>query len=155
MKNIIYLMLATHYTTDIFAPVAAHLANGVSLTEMGKRVSPNNLISLPNPQCFLDGQDIWHGEVIHIDHFGNIITSLDAESLKITPSKSPETNSNWVFETGDIKVNSLAYTFSNVNQGDFVAYIGSSGYLEIAMREGNAALEKEIQIGENVYAYKK
>jgi len=145
---------STFHGRDIFAPVSAHLANGVSLPDMGKRVSPNNLITLANPQCFLDSQGIWHGEVLHIDHFGNLITSLRSETLNVVPSKNLGKHQNWVLETGDIKINSISYTFSNVNQGDLVAYIGSSGYLEIAMRDGNAALEKEIQIGDNVYAYK-
>lgn len=144
----------TFHGRDIFAPAAAHIANGVPLQELGKRISPYNLVTLSNPQCFLDSQNIWHGEVIHIDHFGNIVTSLHESSLKIAPSKNIDKNSYWVVETGDMKIQSLSYTFGDVGVGSFVAYLGSSGYIEIGMRDGNAAAVKNIKTGDNVYAYK-
>ena len=143
---------STFHGRDIFAPIAAHIANGVPLSELGKRVSQLNLITLPNPQCFLDSQNIWHGEVIHLDRFGNIVTSRDMKTMKIS-DRFDETYSRLTLETGEIRVKGLHNSFSEVATGSLAAYTGSSGYLEIAKRNGNAAYDYNIQIGDNVYAY--
>lgn len=145
---------ATFHGRDIFAPVAAHIANGLEISELGERISTLSLITIPDPQCFLDGQNIWHGEVLHIDRFGNIITSLKAEYLDINPYNFSKQELNWMFETGNIKIRYLSQTFADVNIGEFLAYVGSFGYIEIAKREGNAAKELGIIPGQNVYAWK-
>lgn len=145
----------TFHGRDIFAPVAAHIANGVNLNEMGQRISPDTLVKLPNPQCFHDAQGMWHGEILHIDRFGDIITSLKAETLGILNLNTKKRDTAWAVETSGIKINNLSSTFGDVKSHQFVAYIGSSGYIEIGFRDGNAAKQAEIEIGQNVYAYKK
>jgi len=145
---------ATFHGRDIFAPVAAHLANGLEVERLGERISPLSLITIPEPQCFLDAQNIWHGEVIHIDRFGNIITSLKAKTMGINQFKFSKQELNWMFETGNLKIRYLSQTFGDVNVGDFLAYVGSFGYIEIGKREGNAAKEIGVTIGQNVYAWK-
>lgn len=145
---------ATFHARDIFAPVAARLANGLDITELGERISPLSLITVPDPQCFLDSQNIWHGEVLHIDRFGNIITSLNAKMLDINQYNFSKQELNWIFETGNMKIRYLSQTFADVNVGHFLAYIGSFGYVEIAKREGNAAKELNVSPGDNVYAWK-
>ena len=145
---------ATFHGRDIFAPVAAHIANGTDISELGERISPLSLITVPDPQCFLDSQNIWHGEILHIDRFGNIITSLKADLLDINQYHFSKQELNWMFEIGNIKIRYLSQTFADVNVGEFLAYVGSFGYIEIAKREGNAAKELGIIPGQNVYAWK-
>ena len=144
---------STFHGRDIFAPVAAHIANGVELNELGEKINHDTLVKLPHPQCFLDTQGIWHGEVLHIDRFGDILTSLNSEILGIIKSGSKKRDLRWVIETADIKINNLSSTFGDVKSREYVGFIGSSGYLEIGLRDGNAAAEAEISIGQNVYAY--
>lgn len=145
---------ATFHGRDIFAPVAAHLANGLKVEDVGERVSPISLITVPDPQCFNDAQNIWHGEVLHIDRFGNIITSLKADVLGIDSYNFAKQELNWMFEASSVKIRYLSQTFADVNRGDYLAYVGSFGYIEIAKREGNAAKELNITLGNNVYGWK-
>src|SRR5262245_47396740 len=63
---------------DIFSPVAAHLANGVPLHEVGTPFTDPVRLNLPKPVKFEQG---WRGEVNHIDHFGNISTNIRIEHL--------------------------------------------------------------------------
>ena len=63
----------TFHGRDIFGPAAAHLASGVPITDFGPVIP--RLVTLPDPRLEITSAAI-HGEVLHIDHFGNIITSI-------------------------------------------------------------------------------
>src|SRR5262249_29312752 len=63
---------------DVFAPVAAHLAGGVPLTKLGRPLARVRALALPRPRRAGQG---WQGQVIHVDHFGNLITNLGAAEL--------------------------------------------------------------------------
>ena len=145
---------ATFHGRDIFAPVASHIANGVDINLIGERISPISLIALPEPQCFIDSQHIWHGEIIHIDRFGNIVTSLKADTLGIKTVEFPKQDLKWIIESANLKIKYLSQTFSDVDLGHYLAYIGSYGYIEIGIRDGNASLKSGLMIGQSVYAYK-
>lgn len=124
---------STFHGRDIFAPAAAHLFNGVPLTDFGPgwEIVPTLKISSP---CN-------HGELLQIhilkvDHFGNIITDLMPDIYaEWNPGNTPMT-----FEflhatfTGTVSA-----TYADVPNGSPIAYFGSSGRLEIAVRNGNAA----------------
>ena len=154
MKYFLEDISATFHGRDIFAPVAAYIANGVEIKEFGERISPISLITIPEPQCFLDAQNIWHGEVLHIDRFGNIVTSLKAELMGIDVTNFPKQNLNWIVESANIKIRYLSQTFADVDVNHYLAYIGSYGYLEIGCRDSNAAQKSGLTVGQNVYAYK-
>lgn len=144
---------STFHGRDIFAPVAAYIANGRKLEEVGTKIATNEVIVIPLPQCFRDIQGIWHGEIVEIDNFGNAITSLSIEKMNINIDRKDEILS-WKFESGDLKINGLSKTFSDVNIGNVLAYAGSSGFIEIGIRDGNAAEEFGLEIGQKVYANK-
>jgi len=132
---------ATFHGRDIFAPAAAHLARGTAPSEMGDPVSPSELVSLPmlEPQPRPEGN--WEGEILHIDHFGNLITSLricNAPSLIAVVVQGR-------------RIHALRDTFGDVEPGELVAYAGSSGHLEIAVRDGNAARALDMDIGDPVW----
>ena len=63
---------------DIFAPVAAHLANGVPLKDLGSPLADLVTLPLPQPRRTSDG---WEGEIIHMDHFGNAASNIREEHL--------------------------------------------------------------------------
>ena len=131
---------ATFHGRDIFAPAAAHLACGTAPSQMGEPLSPSELVSLtilepqPRPDEHLQGA------VLHIDHFGNLITNI-----RISNAKSPIA----VVISGR-RIKEVSRTFGDVEPGGLVAYAGSSGHLEIAVREGNAARVLGMDIGDPV-----
>lgn len=131
---------ATFHGRDIFAPAAAHLACGISPGEMGDPIPLPDLVTLPSlePQQHPDGS--WLGEIIHVDHFGNLITNL-----RLPDSLSPGT-----VKLGREQIEGLSRTFADVAPGEMVAYVGSSGHLEIAVREGNAAHQLSLGVGDPI-----
>lgn len=125
------LVSATFHGRDIFAPAAAYLARGeVPIQEFGP-VLPA-LMPLPGcePELREDGTLV--GSVIHVDRFGNCITNIPAATIQSLGSEVQ-------FVLGEKKIHGLAPTYSCVDPGQPLALIGSTGYVEIAVREGNAA----------------
>lgn len=120
---------ATFHGRDIFAPVAAHLACGQAPGQMGEPLAPADLHREEILQTHEPGAGPWQAYVLHIDHFGNLITSFrvpdPAAALSLTVSGE--------------QIDQLSRTFADVAPGELVAYVGSSGLLEIAVRQGNAA----------------
>ena len=64
---------------DIFSPVAAHLANGVSLPDLGTEFADPVRLQLPQPQRISNG---WRGEIIHVDHFGNLASNIRVREFR-------------------------------------------------------------------------
>jgi S-adenosylmethionine hydrolase len=124
----------TFHGRDIFAPAAAHLAAGTDIEKLGDPVDPGTLVRLDRPQCYFDDKNVLHGEVIYADAFGNLITSIPKEFLE----KNGALSANWIFRIKGKKIFGLSKTYSDVAIGKFIAYFGSSNYLEIGVRNGNA-----------------
>ena len=130
---------ATFHGRDIFAPAAAHLANGVSLERLGPRAI--NLLRLPlsQPERRPNGDLVAH--VMHVDQFGNLILDVTADDV----------DAECVFELGGRSIEGVSGTFADVAHGELVAYVGSSrDHVEIAVRNSDAAQELEIGIGDRV-----
>ena len=113
---------ATFHGRDVFAPAAARLARGVSIHDLGDRLAHPVVRRTPEPRRGSDGELI--GQVIAIDRFGNAITNLAGI-------------------TGELRVEAqvipLRRTYADLAVGDVGAVIGSSGLIEIAVRDGRAA----------------
>jgi len=108
----------TFHGRDIFAPVAAHLSRGVLLEDLGP-VHDNEGIQ---------------GWVMHIDHFGNLITNVTAEMISHLKDGSP-----LKIYIGNTILQKIVHTFSDVDPGEPAAIIGSSGHLEVVVNSGNAS----------------
>lgn len=120
----------TFHGRDIFAPVAAHLSKGLEIHKIGSKLQDYKKINFPLP-CVVDNTIM--GEVIYCDKFGNVITNI---SKKDIPSDLLHNCSAVVqIKTKKIK---LHKTYQNVKIGNYLAYFGSSGYLEIARNGGSA-----------------
>lgn len=130
----------TFHGRDIFAPVAAHLARGVPLTELGEPLTEIVTFPLPQPQVLPDGDMVGH--VLHIDRFGNLILDVKQGDSIL--------GERIVLEVAGRRIQGLGHTFTDVPSGELVAYIGSSGHLEIALREGNAAQSLGMEMGDIV-----
>ncbi len=124
---------------DIFAPVAAHLANGVPLQELGTPIDDPVLLSLPQPERTENG---WRGELIHIDHFGNVSTNIRIEHL----GKPAKLNT----QLCETNIAGMVQTFGERPPGDLVALYGSTGNLIISVVNGNAAQRLGAKIGDPV-----
>jgi hypothetical protein len=124
---------------DIFAPVAAHLANGVPLERLGKPVHDPVLLNLPQPERTEKG---WRGEVIHIDHFGNVSTNIRTEHLGKPANLSTQ--------LGDTTITGMVQTFGERPPGDLVVLYGSTGNLIICVVNGNAAQRLGARVGDPV-----
>ena len=133
---------ATFHGRDIFAPAAAHLAAGVPLASLGSRKDPSRLVHLDWPRPRRD-ENGWRAAIIHVDHFGNLITNLEGAEL----TGQPEV---WRVRLGDRTIEGIKPTFAQVATGEGVAYIGSSGYLELAIRQGNAAAAWQASAGDEL-----
>jgi hypothetical protein len=139
LQNISYVF----HGRDIFSPVAAHLANGVPLSELGSHVIDPVRLELPKPKVTKDG---WRGEVIHIDHFGNISTNIRIENL----GDAVKTKENISVRLNDIEIKGMVNTFGERPVGELIALIGSTGNLGIAVVNDNAQQRLGTKVGDKV-----
>jgi S-adenosylmethionine hydrolase len=128
---------STFHGRDLFAPVAAHLSRGVPLSDLGCVVQNLVRFALSVPHVAEDGTI--HGEVLHVDRFGNLITNLTRELLPMGHQVR--------IQIAGREVSGPAASYAQVREGDLLALFGSSGYLEIAMRNGNAAAVLQARPG--------
>jgi S-adenosylmethionine hydrolase len=131
---------ATFHGRDIFAPAAAHLACGVTMQEMGPSLQASDLASLPVSRPVAGAPGEWLAEVLHVDRFGNLVTNFVAAS----------TATSLTILAGGERIWGLRRTFGDVDPGQLVAYVGSGGYVEIAVREGSAAERLGLGTGDPV-----
>ena len=132
----------TFHGRDIFAPVAAHLAAGRALTDVG--TPTDTLKRLHWVQPLADAQGL-RGWVVHIDRFGNAVTNLPGTLLD-----SRRGAGEFKCYVGSAILGHLHGTYAEVEEGEPVALVGSSGHLEIAVHGGNAAELLTIQKGSAV-----
>ncbi len=129
----------TFHGRDIFAPVAAHLALGRRLDEVG---SPReSLKPLHWALPIADEQGV-QGWVVHIDRFGNCITNLPRETLE--DKRRGRALKGYV---GTSVIGGLQATYGAVAGGEPLLLFGSSGFLEVAVNGGNASALLDIRKG--------
>jgi S-adenosylmethionine hydrolase len=127
---------ATFHGRDVFSPVAAHLASGISPTEVGPPVDVDDLVRLPDPVMSLEGS-VLRGQVVIEDRFGNLQTSLDRAFLQ---AAGLDIGTELVLDVnGNTSVLPYVHTFASVEEGHLLAHIDSSGRLAFAANLGNAA----------------
>ena len=115
----------TFHGRDIFAPVAAHLSNGVASDALGTPVEEIVCLNVPVPS---EEGNVITGRVIHVDHFGNLVSNI---RLGDTIGSSVEV------EVKGRRIQGLSESFAGA--AGLLAIVGSHGYLEIAVSNGNAA----------------
>ncbi len=128
----------TFHGRDIFAPVAAHLSRGVKPNELGAEIK--DYIKLSGNQPRRISANIIEGEIIHTDHFGNLITNLTAEDL---PEK-------FVLRVGEREITKAVEYFAEAETGEIFVIAGSAGNLEIAAFKDSAAKILKARTGMNI-----
>ena len=130
----------TFHGRDVFAPVAAHLSLGAGIEETGIPIEDPKPLFVPSP--YREGKDLC-GQVIHADHFGNLITDIDVETLLQFLGKSTP----WI-QVGSLTVRTLSRAYSDVEEGQPLALINSSDLLEISVNLGKASEYVGVEEGE-------
>ncbi len=132
---------ATFQARDIFGPAAAHIANGIRPDKLGHQITDIVRIPFPTPSVTPDKLE---GEIIYIDSFGNALTNIRFSDLKAL--KNP-CNICSLDNRFDISIRSQ---YQEVNYLEKLCYVGSTGFMEIAVRDGNGATMMNISAGQKV-----
>lgn len=129
----------TFHGRDIFAPVAAHLASGVPLQDLGGAIDPDSLVrpSLPPP---VENRTTLTGYIQYIDRFGNLITNIPATAIA---------KDNWRLSLKGVEI-PQGVTYSDVPPKEALYLIGSHGWLEIAVHAGNAQAQLQLDWGDSI-----
>jgi S-adenosylmethionine hydrolase len=126
----------TFHGRDLFAPAAAHLANGVALADLGPPVDPDVLVRLDLPEPTIADGAI-HATLLYVDSFGNIALNLDrddVESLGIVSGTRVE-----IELAGKQYYAVMARTFTDARAGDVILYEDSYKKMSLAISRGSAA----------------
>ena len=127
----------TFHGRDIFAPVAAHLAQGTPIESAGPRIADFVTKPLPKPH-WRDEKLI--GTVLRVDKFGNIITNLRRADL----------GTNFSIRVGGHSIERLYSNFSEADSEELFAFEGSTGYIELALNQGSASERLNVGRGAEI-----
>ncbi len=137
----------TFHGRDIFAPAAAHAAAGVELAELGPELDPAELVRLPPATATVDGGHV-HGEVLLVDHFGNLVLNASRDEL--------ERVGVVLGDPVEIRVGGQTFTapfgetFASVPAGRLVLHEDSFRKLAISVNQGRAAARLKARAGDEV-----
>lgn len=130
---------STFHGRDVFAAVAGALATGIAPAELGPRASNLELLRdlVPRPS----GERSWKGVILSVDHFGNVITNFAVADFAGIEHHA------FAIRLADDTVQSFYPTFGKATRNEYFAYFGSSGYVEIGLKEADAAAQLRIRPG--------
>ena len=137
----------TLHGRDIFAPATAHLANGTLPEEFGQEISE---IVTPKFAKIIRRKNMFVGEAIHIDDFGNIITNFGEKELELMNARAMVN-----VKLGDIRQKlKLCKAYAEVEPHKPLAIIGSHNFLEISINQSSATKYFKIKVGDKVTLYR-
>ncbi len=134
---------ATFHGRDVFAVSAARLAAGFPMEEAGPPTEELVQLNLPQPAIEEDGRV--QGVVIHVDHFGNCITNIRPVHLR--------EDTSYRVQFGGRALGGIHGHYAAARPDEALALFGGTGYLEIAVRDGNANKTFGLDPGEPVTLY--
>ena len=126
----------TFHGRDIFGPVAAHCACGISPAQLGTRIG--DPVRRPALMAKRLGNGEIGGHVVHVDRFGNLISNIPVSWLG---------NAIWECQVGGERIVGPSQTYASAAPGELLLLISSNGTAEIAMREGNASQRLGVRAG--------
>ena len=130
----------TFHGRDVFAPAAAHVAVGVDVARLGPAVTDPVRLAWEGAR---ERAGTLEGAVIHVDRFGNLVTSLFAEAVAARLGARIRVSVRG-------RAIPMVNTYGELERGGLGALAGSSGRLEIAAREGSAAAALRARRGTRV-----
>jgi S-adenosylmethionine hydrolase len=139
---------ATFHGRDVFAPVAAELALGKPLAELGEPIEPDSLVSLDRPPAVVEPGRKIVARVAYADRFGN--AALDLREEQILDSGLKLGRRLWV-EAGGMTLDAVyVVTFADVPADALLLYLDSYGNLALAVNRGSAAERLGIEPADEV-----
>lgn len=136
---------ATFHGRDIFAPVAAWLSKGLDSHKFGEQIS--DYIKIPLPELAISDDNVIHGKVVSVDHFGNAITNITEKELTKIFSASSGHRLKIMFQKKEIPLFSY---YAEAEGHSLSATINGFGHLELFVNQNNAAGMFSIGIGDPV-----
>jgi hypothetical protein len=138
---------STFHGRDVFAPVAAYLANGMLPANFGPEI--RNIV-MPEFARVAERKNMLVGEVLHVDNFGNIITNFGESELDQISTK---TAVKLKLKNVMLRLK-LCKAYADVNPHEPLAIVGSHDFLEISINQGNAAEVFKVHDGDKVILYR-
>jgi S-adenosylmethionine hydrolase len=132
----------TFHGRDIFAPVAAHLSLGIKPNAFGHKSDSLEWLGFEGP-FIKEGKLL--GEILHVDTFGNLISNIDEGKLFRFIQGRP-----FVIRAGRKTIRGLKKGYWEGKKGELIALLGSGGFLEISVREGNAQKKLKAKRGDAI-----
>jgi hypothetical protein len=133
----------TFHGRDIFAPVAARIANGLAPAEVGGRIDNPVRLDFARPRA--TGPKTWMAIILKADRFGNLVTNLDSETWLPRLSNEP-----FEMRAGQDLIWRLASNYAEMETGTPFVIAGSAGFLEISMNQSSAAELAGLRPGDAV-----
>jgi S-adenosyl-L-methionine hydrolase (adenosine-forming) len=133
---------STFHGRDVFAPVAAWMSRDVHINQLGPECK--NPVRLKIPRVTKVKDTLIQAAVLAVDQFGNLVTNLRPEDI---PNLKGQSSRPWKMLAGHREINAYHRTFAEANAGEVFVLAGSSGYLEIAVRNGSAASVLNLAAG--------
>jgi S-adenosyl-L-methionine hydrolase (adenosine-forming) len=138
----------TFHGRDVFAPVAAHVADGVPLDDLGPTVDAASLVRLPEPRVVVrDG--VVEAEVLTVDRFGNVQLAARADALNAAGLALGD-----VVSVGADILASYGETFGAVAAGALLLLVDSAGYAALAVNRGSAAAALRVAPGDVIVLHR-
>jgi S-adenosylmethionine hydrolase len=131
----------TFHGRDIFAPVGAWLSSGKECDEFGDIVTDYMRLASTAPELVKPGH--WRGCILNVDSFGNIVTSFPASLLTVAGGAAR-------VQVGQVQTERIHATYAEAPAGEPFAIAGSSGYIEISIKQASAAEVAGAGIGDSV-----
>ncbi|QPJ66371.1 MAG: SAM-dependent chlorinase/fluorinase [Candidatus Nitrohelix vancouverensis] len=131
---------ATFHGRDVFAPIAAWLAKGTPISQLGRKITDAQRLSFPGPER---KGDTLKGEILHVDRFGNLSSNIKADDL--IPLKKKQ--SKLRIRISRKSIAGLVENYTQVAAEQYGALINSWNRLEIFCNQENAAERLKAGIG--------
>jgi S-adenosylmethionine hydrolase len=132
----------TFHGRDVFAPVAAHVANGLAAADLGDPIGDYLRLGFSSPAR--TGEKTWTGTILKVDRFGNLITNFDFETWHRLASEPFE------MRVGSRVVSRMASNYAEMAKGELFLIAGSAGFLEISVNRGNAGKTAQARSGDMI-----
>lgn len=139
---------STFHGRDIFAPVAAYLAAGLKLADLGPSVDPQSVAGGIIPETRMTDRDAVEGEVVAVDRFGNLLTNITLAAIERLAVKASDRLI--IVEMGGKPIGQIATSYGDVARETPVAVIGSRGLLEVSVNCGDARRTLDAAVGDPV-----
>jgi S-adenosyl-L-methionine hydrolase (adenosine-forming) len=133
---------STFQGRDLFAPAAAYLSLGIKPEALGKRTDSWVELRLGKPK---QKANALVGEILHVDAFGNLTSNIDEKSFSGFTGGRP-----FSFRVGKHMFRGLKKGYWEGKKGEVIALIGSGGFLEISVRDGNARKKLKAKRGDKI-----